>query len=146
MENQSNSNSVAVKQERTSTSTDGPSPSPAMLPLKRYDLYVEDDLCFYMLDVSGELTLHLDVQGKINKDRINHIQNILDHLVIEFIDRGMTHVDTWIPENDDQKIRFAEHFGFEATGYNKIVRAVIGAGTQDFQLMELRLKFPTEAE
>ena len=136
MEKQSNLDLEQTKQERTLTSTDGPLPSQETPVLNL--VYAEDGLNIYLAAISGEISLHNDIQGPLNAARLKHLKDVFACLLLCLMDRGLPHLDTWVEEDDARGIRFAEAFGFEDTDVIKLVRI----GETDFRLKVMRIPFP----
>lgn len=96
----------------------------------------------YFIDIGGELSLHNEIKGIINRDKVERLQHLLDNLTLCLMDRGMKHVDTWVEEEDEKGIKFAEIFGFRETGFLKKV----DIGDRHFSFTEMRLEFPDMEE
>jgi hypothetical protein len=137
MEKQSNSGSAAVKQEKTSISMDGQSKSPETSPLNL--IWEEEGVKVYFLDIDGEFSLHNDFKGPWTKDYVKHLHELFDSLCLCLMDRGMSHVDTWIEEKDRINYRFVQEFGFVDTFILKKVRI----GNNEFLFRVMRYELPT---
>lgn len=86
----------------------------------------------------GTLQLHAIIQGPITFTRIKHFRDVLDNLILDLIDRGMDHIDTWVEHDNENNVRFAEFFGFVDTGWLKI----INIQGHEYVMQEMRLTFP----
>jgi hypothetical protein len=114
---------------------DGQSKS-AAIPSRNL-VYEEEGLRLYLIDVCGELSFHIDNEIEIDAERLKHLHYIFTCLLYTLGQKGMDHLDTWIPPEMTKEIRFAESFGFQRTGFNKCISYVNGE-TQE--LTELRIK------
>jgi hypothetical protein len=92
-----------------------------------------------MVDVGdGTWTLHAIILGKITKNRIKQFEEMFLNLVLDLMDRGFDHLDTWVEYDNEKSIRFAEHFGFRETSWLK----VMNIEGQEFVMTEMRYEFP----
>jgi hypothetical protein len=125
-----------VKPEKTSTSSDGQPQSAETQSLKL--IYEEPGLKLYFLDVLGELSFHIENDIPIDRERLDHLHEVFTCLLFVLGEKGMDHLDTWIPPYMDTEIRFAESFGFQRTGFEKILSYANGS---EQVLTELRINF-----
>jgi hypothetical protein len=103
------------------TSTVGRLPLRGTPSLNR--IYTEEGLQFYLVDVgTGELHLHCQAEGPFPKSRLKHIEEVFLAIVLGLHDRGFHEIPTWIEHGNEKQRRFAEFYGFEDSGYHKIVR------------------------
>lgn len=105
-------------------------------------MYEEPGLKSYIVDIGGELSLHNEIEGVVDRQRLAHLHQVFGCLIVCLMDRGMKHLDTWINEDDEDGAKFAEFFGFKDTGYLKHVRV----GETEFMFREMRLVFPKEED
>lgn len=118
------------------TSLDGQSQSQET-PFRNL-VYEEDGLRLYLIDVRGQLSFHIDNDIPINPERLKHLHEVFDHLKNVLIKKGWHHLDTWIPPEMKSEIKFAESFGFEKTGFDKVIYYTNGV---EQILTEMRIKF-----
>lgn len=93
----------------------------------------------YMIDISGELSLHHDFTGPWTREYIARLHTLFESLCLCLMDRGMEYVDTWITEGDDVNYDFVQKFGFVDTNILKKVRV----GETEFLFRVMRHKLPT---
>ena len=93
----------------------------------------------YLADIGdGTITLHNDITGDINGRRLVHLKEVFACLLLCLQDRGMDHLDTWVLPDDYTGIGFAEHFGFQSTGFDKVILLPTG---ETLQMSEMRISF-----
>jgi hypothetical protein len=88
--------------------------------------------------VLGELSFHIENEFPIDAERLRHLREVFTCFLYVLSEKGINHLDTWIPPAMEKEIRFAESFGFEPTGYNKVLDLVTG---EQQVLTELRISF-----
>jgi L-amino acid N-acyltransferase YncA len=91
-----------------------------------------------MIDVCGQLSFHIENEIEIDAKRLMHLRDVFACYLYVLETKGIHHLDTWIPPEMEKEIRFAESFGFQKTGYDKIISYVDG---REQVLTELRIKF-----
>lgn len=127
------------------TSLVGPSQSPEIPYLNL--VYEEPGVKFYLANIAGQLSFHSDLENPTGPNQLKHLRDLLDCLVITLMDKGMEHLDTWIPPENEEQIKFAEFFGFHPTGNDWIVDFEKPDGElMPVRFSVLRLQFPTEEE
>jgi hypothetical protein len=100
--------------------------------------YEEDGLKLYFIDVAGQLSFHVDNELPIDAERLKHLRDVFDCLIVTMQLKGWDHIDTWIPPEMETEIRFAESFGFQPTGNLKVITYVNGVSQE---LVEMRINF-----
>ena len=101
-------------------------------------LYEEEGLRLWLYNVCGEWSFHVENDIEIDAKRLAHLRDVFACLLFTLGEKGMNKLDTWIPHSDKTAIRFAESFGFQPTGFDKIIQYENGLLTE---LMELRITF-----
>jgi hypothetical protein len=91
-----------------------------------------------MIDVCGQLSFHIENDLPIDADRLKHMREVFTCFLYVLEQKGWHHLDTWIPPEMKDEIRFAELFGFQKTGFSKIIDYINGTKQE---LTELRIKF-----
>lgn len=116
----------------------GQSPQPGTPSLNI--VYKDNDVTCYLIDIGeGNLSFHADLHGKRPGHRLmRKFTEIFSFIILGLIERGMTHLDTWI-EDDELQFNFASFFGFEETGFLKSIP--IGHGSK--LVREMRYTFPS---
>lgn len=92
----------------------------------------------YFIDVCGQLSFHIDNDFPIDSKRLKHLHDVFDCLKATMKLKGWDHIDTWIPPEMETEIKFAESFGFEQTGFIKVIQYTNGI---EQQLLEMRVNF-----
>jgi hypothetical protein len=137
MENQFNSATEQTNEVETLTYTVGQLPLQGTPRLNR--VYADERVQMFLVDFgTGELTIHCNIKVKPTLSVIKHINEVFNCIVLGLIERGADHLDTWV-EDDPKQVNFAEFFGFEETGYMRIIE---GPDGNNLPLREMRFKFP----
>jgi hypothetical protein len=140
MENQSNLGSEQMNEEETLTFTVGQSQLPGTPHLNRVYMDEDGNFSVYLIDVGdGTLQIHSSIKGKVTISRMKHFEQVFLGIVLGLMERGLDHIDTWVFE-DPKQIRYSEFFGFEMTGFKKIL-SPIGL-SQPVTMLEMRYMFP----
>jgi hypothetical protein len=106
-------------------------------------VYDEPGLQVYLADIgNGELTMHTKADGPFTKSRMKWLETVFLQIILGLYERGMREVATWIEYGDEKQARFAEFFGFQHTGYLKVIP--VGAGEVLFE--EMIYTFPIDEE
>lgn len=101
-------------------------------------VYEEEGLRLYLIDVMGQLSFHIENEIPIDAERLKHLHEVFTSLLYVLGEKGMNHLDTWIPPEMETEIRFAESFGFMPTGFDKVISYENG---KEQILTELRINF-----
>lgn len=101
-------------------------------------MYEEEGLRLYLIDVLGQLSFHIENEIKIDAERLEHLHEVFTCFLFTLTEKGWHHLDTWIPPEMEQEIRFAESFGFQQTGKIKVIEYINGVNQE---LLELRITF-----
>lgn len=96
----------------------------------------------FFAKIHDEITFHVVNKFPINSKNLRYLRYILDNLIIALDRVGWDHLDTWIPIESKNEIKFAEFFGFRPTGFDKILYMADGS---EIRTAELRLKFPEKS-
>lgn len=103
-------------------------------------VYTDPDFTVYLITIGhGELSVHIDLKSIITKRIFKRMQEVFGYLCAGLEDRGLDHIDTWVFAEDDRTIHLATLFGFEETGFMKIVEMTNG---EDRLMVEMRYTFP----
>lgn len=92
----------------------------------------------YFIDVCGQLSFHIENELPIDKARLKHLHEVFDCLKETMKLKGWDHIDTWIPPEMKEEIKFAKSFGFEDTGFLKVISYTNGLSQE---LVEMRVHF-----
>jgi hypothetical protein len=102
-------------------------------------IYSELGAQAYLLDIGeGTLTFHAAIQGAYTIKRLKHFREVFLNLTLEFEERGMKHIDTWVEVDHPEQLRFAEFFGFRETGYLKEIEV---PDVLKYTMLEMRMEF-----
>lgn len=138
MEKQFNSDTEQTKLDATLISKDGPLQSPGIPSLNL--VFAEPGLSCWFVDVGdGHLTFHIHNEEPITPARMKHLDKVWLDIVLALQLRGMEEIDTWIEFDNKEQLAFAEHFGFELTGFLKEISFEDG---QELLMEELTYKIP----
>jgi len=92
---------------------------------------------------TGELTLHAHITGPIPLSRLKWFEEVFLRIVLGCAERGMKEIVTWVDYDNETHSRFAEFFGFEESGFLKLLRMDNG---QEFLMKEMFYEIPLDDE